>query len=522
MQASSSLIPLSSPETLEQGKPSRRLFWLLALALLALGLGIRLYDLTDQPLDFHPTRQLRGAIIARGIYYQMISSQDADASRAVAFWRSFEEFEPPILETLVAGAYVLTGGERLWIARIFSSLFWIVGGIALYLLARRSVDSGGALVGLAYYLILPFAVQASRSFQPDPAMTMWIVLTAAALYRWAELTPQPASPQTTQQQWKWAVLAGVLGGMAIITKVVAAFLLAGAAAALVIYTLGVKRFWRNPQVWVMAVLMIAPTAIYYVTRQERASQYVSSWTLALSHILLQPSFYGDWFRFVQSLLGFAALLLALTGVLIAPPLLRALLIGLWGGYLAYGLFLPYQMYTHSYYHIQLVPVISLSLAPAAQLVMERLMRQPRFWQAAFAGVALTAVAFPVWTVRSELISKDFRSEPAYWQAIVSNLPPDGKVIALTRDYGYRLMYYGWRQVAIWPVSGERELARLRGSEKEFETFFAKRIEGKTYFLIAPPKLLDDQPDLKQVLQQGYPLIAQSNDFLLFDLAHPSR
>jgi hypothetical protein len=29
-----------------------------AMALLLIGLGIRLYDLTDPPLDFHPTRQL--------------------------------------------------------------------------------------------------------------------------------------------------------------------------------------------------------------------------------------------------------------------------------------------------------------------------------------------------------------------------------------------------------------------------------------------------------------------------------
>ena len=48
-------------------------YWLwLGLALLAflLGLAVRLYDLTDPPLDFHPTRQLHSALIARGMYYQ--------------------------------------------------------------------------------------------------------------------------------------------------------------------------------------------------------------------------------------------------------------------------------------------------------------------------------------------------------------------------------------------------------------------------------------------------------------------
>ena len=44
--------------------------------LLLLGLGIRLYDLTDAPLDFHPTRQLRGALIAPGIYYRWLPHAD--------------------------------------------------------------------------------------------------------------------------------------------------------------------------------------------------------------------------------------------------------------------------------------------------------------------------------------------------------------------------------------------------------------------------------------------------------------
>ncbi|HEY5574635.1 MAG TPA: hypothetical protein VIK64_16560, partial [Anaerolineales bacterium] len=55
--------------------------WLLGLVLLtafSLGLALRLYDLTDPPLDFHPTRQLRVAIITRGIYYKMIPTADPE------------------------------------------------------------------------------------------------------------------------------------------------------------------------------------------------------------------------------------------------------------------------------------------------------------------------------------------------------------------------------------------------------------------------------------------------------------
>ena len=51
---------------------NKRLFWGLVIALTAAaGLAIRLYDLTDPPLDFHPARQFHSAIIARGYFEQM-------------------------------------------------------------------------------------------------------------------------------------------------------------------------------------------------------------------------------------------------------------------------------------------------------------------------------------------------------------------------------------------------------------------------------------------------------------------
>jgi hypothetical protein len=51
--------------------------------LFALGLGIRLVDLTDPPLDFHPTRQIRSAIIARSLYYRSLPESE-DWQRQVA------------------------------------------------------------------------------------------------------------------------------------------------------------------------------------------------------------------------------------------------------------------------------------------------------------------------------------------------------------------------------------------------------------------------------------------------------
>src|SRR5512134_1350495 len=81
-------------------------------------LAIRLYDLTDLPLDFHPTRQLVSFIKARGYYY---------------------DSKPTVFESLVAYTYRFTG-EQVWVPRMYSSLFWLIGGIFLFLLARDFVS----------------------------------------------------------------------------------------------------------------------------------------------------------------------------------------------------------------------------------------------------------------------------------------------------------------------------------------------------------------------------------------------
>jgi hypothetical protein len=119
--------------------PSSKLTVFIVMALLLLGLVVRLLDLTDPPLDFHPTRQLRAAIIARGMYYQRLESADPETREiAISLRNTIGDYEPSILESLVATTYLLVGGETLWISRILTSLAWVLGGGVLYLLGRRN------------------------------------------------------------------------------------------------------------------------------------------------------------------------------------------------------------------------------------------------------------------------------------------------------------------------------------------------------------------------------------------------
>ena len=197
----------------------------------------------------------------------------------------------------------------------------------------------------------------------------------------------------------------------------------------------------------------------------------------------------------------------------ASPRLCWLLIGLWVGYLCYGLTLPFQMYTHSYYHIQLIPIIALGLASALHPLIESVPAQSRAGRAGLIALTIVLIGYQSWVARSVLVAEDFRQEPAFWEHVGDVIPVNTDVIALTQDYGYRLMYFGWRKVNLWPLT--TDLSEVR-SGNQGATDFAGLTEGQEYFLVTAFGQLDKQPDLKKNLAH-YPIAVQGDGYVLYDL-----
>jgi 4-amino-4-deoxy-L-arabinose transferase-like glycosyltransferase len=483
---------------------SQTRIWLPTLILLlALGGLLRLLDLTDPPLDFHPSRQLRNSLVARNIYVSLLpSATDEQRGLAASFERAVGRYEPPVSESLVALTWLLTGGENYAVPRVLGTFFWLAAGVALFDLMRRATSPWAALIGLAFYLVLPFSVQASRSFQPDPLMTSAFVAGIYFLYRWSE-----------EQTWKHAIWAGVFLGLATFVKIVIAFFVGTAAIALVLFTLK-KDFWKSKQVWAMAALMVVPAFGFYILlNQGRSTEYFFAWTLTLIKLITSADFYSKWLAFIGGLFGLTMIFLSLGGGLIATPRLRWLLIGFWMGYLLYGLTLPFQMYTHSYYHIQLIPILALGLASAVKPLIEAVAGQDRLWRFAGAMLVISMFGYQAWVARSVLVAEDFRHEPAFWKGVGDAIPADAEVIALTQDYGYRLMLFGWRKVDLWRLS--TDLSEARGGQQDAGNF-SEETDGKDYFLVTAFNQLDKQPDLKKILEQ-YPIAAQGDGYVLYDL-----
>jgi hypothetical protein len=495
--------------------PQSRNWFIPFIILLALGGFLRLLDITDPPLDFHPSRQLRNSLVARDIYYSILPSATAEQrDLAASFARSVGKYEPPVIESIVAYTWLITG-ENIAVARVWLTLFWLAAGIALFDLMRRAASPWAALIALSYYLVLPFSVQASRSFQPDPLMTSAFVIGIYFLYRWSEdVSPLPPGEGPGVRAWRWAILAGIFLGLATFVKIVIAFFAGSAAIAMVLFTLK-RDFWKSKQVWMMAAFMVIPALVFYVIlNQSRSTEYFFSWTVALINLITSADFYTKWLAFLGTIFGLTILFLSIAGALIAPPRMRWLLVSLWIGYLFYGLTLPFQMYTHSYYHIQLIPIIALGLAVVLNPLVESVSTQGGVRGVGFVALIVAVIGYQAYVARSVLIAEDFHHEPAFWSEVGEAIPSDGNMIALTQDYGYRLMLYGWRRVSLWPLA--TGLSEARNPDKNNAEQFAELTDGMDYFLVTAFGQLDKQPGLKKILEQ-YPIAAQGDGFVLYDL-----
>ena len=494
---------------------SGKLARILVLAFMFLvALGIRAYDITDLPLDFHPTSQLNRAIMARGRYYAMLPNAPEDQKQlAIKMWKA-EDVEPPFMDGLAALTYLAIGQEVLWVPRLFGAIFWLIGGIAVYLLAREFTSHDAALISTGIYLFLPFGVIASRTFQPDPLMIAFMLFAWWLMYRWVK-----------NPSWKLSILAGILAGLSILAKGVMVFYaLAGFTGVLL--GRGFKNCIKDLRFWVMGALSVIPTFIFIFYLNFIAKTLMNQLTMRVfPNLWIQPTFYLQWKGMVEDVIGLGLLVLALIGVfLFKDRKQRWFVVSFWAGYIVYGFLFAYYYQSHNYYHLPLIPIVALSIAPLIQIVTQKVseLTRKRVVHIMFLGFLAIGLAANLWNIRQVFHKTDYRPQVEFWQHIGEVLGKDPSVIALTQDYGYRLEYWGWVMPAgYWPYNADTAMRQLAGiPTPEFTQEFNNMIQNRKYFLVTDMTEYDQQPELKAILSANYPVYDQGEGYIIFDLLHP--
>lgn len=469
-------------------------------------------NLTDPPLDVHPTRQLHSALMARGMYYQNLTNiPDWQKKMAVQQWKREPVIEPPVMENLVAFSYRLAGGEYLWLSRIISSIFWLLGGAALFLLTRDLTNVDGGVISLAFYLFLPYAVASSRSFQPDPLMVSLITVSLWAFNCWR-----------IKGTWKWAIIAGILSGLALFVKNVSVFFLFIPFAA-VIVSRGLKKMVRSGEIWLIAGLAALPAVVYTLYNTLITHQMDQQFNLRFfPNLWVTPSNYVLWFSQIVYVITWGGFFLGAAGAfLFREKEVRVYIFSLWAAYVIYGLTFAYHIGTHDYYQLPLVAIVSLSLAPLGDRLFKGLLESNpwKFARLVIGIVCAAALVGIFWVNWSAINANDFSAQPAFWRSLGDKLR-GSSTVALTQDYGYRLEYYGWDNAANWPASGDFYVRELAGKPKsDILKRIKNDIQGKQYFLVTLLDDFDRQPELKEYLNTTYP-VESGQGYLLYDLTHP--
>ena len=107
-----------------------------------------------------------------------------------------------------------------------------------------------------------------------------------------------------------------------------------------------------------------------------------------------------------------------------------------------------------------------------------------------------------------------------WEEVGEKFEEEARIVALTQDYGSRLEYWGWRESANWPYLGDAGFVNIRGGTFTFDDLFNRYASKMSYFLVTDFEEFERQPELQNRLFSFYPVSAEGDGYLIFDLKNP--
>jgi 4-amino-4-deoxy-L-arabinose transferase-like glycosyltransferase len=497
----------TEPLSLFDQKPRLLVASLLVLFLMAGAL--RLYHIKAPGLLID--REYTSAIFARAFYFEHTDAVE-EWQKEIAYTTKQKQpiLEPPITEYLVSLIYRVMGSEQLWVSHLLTSLFWLIGGVFLYQIAKKVVSTDAAVFATTYYLFVSLGILISRSFQPDSLMILLFLISLYSILRYYEKPKMSA-----------LLIAGSITGLTLLYRPLVLFTLMGAYTSLAIYQRNSWKFIFERNFLLFVAISLLPSVIYYGYGIFIAGYL--RWKIETSfrpHLYLHREYWKGWLLLAINGAGY----LALIGALIGLPILRkglpqALLLGLWVGYLVFGLVFTMHIHTHTYYQAQLIPIVAFSLSSLMALIPSYLRQLSNnwFWWLPIMGALLLTAFFNVQDVRGNVGAQVFESEQTA-REVGEIVKHSSNTAFVARFYGLPLQYYGQFSGAPWPKAIEYWLYR-RSDERALS--IEERLNSlgfaPEYFVITDFDSLNRRhADLKEFLETHCSPIVKDRRYIIYD------
>lgn len=458
--------------------------FLYLMAILILGLWLRLYKIDNPIADWHSWRQADTVAVARNFYQEgfnplfprgddMSSISEIKPELNLNRYR-FVEF--PIYSSIVYFTYLLNGGVDERLARLVSVVFSLGSMIFLYLIVKRNSSTIHALLSTFIFAVLPFSVFYSRVTLPEPSLIFFSLGMFYFVDRWIY-----------ENKLGIGILAVLFTACAFLTKPMAGFFLLP-----LIYSYFKKeglRFphWRYP---LFIILALAPFGLWRWWIMHYAEGIpASSWLLNGNGIRLKPSFFrwivGDRLgREILSIAGGAFFFLGL----IVKPFAKS-------NYLLHLLVLSSFFYLvvfatgnvqHDYYQAILTPALSIFVARGFLLLFQGLpFILPRIISIPLAVFVLSLMLYLTWYEVRGLYQINNWAIVHGGQAADKLLPKDAIVVAPYQGdsaFLYQINRSGFPQV----ITTVEEMMR----DHNVTGYVSTTNDAKTAWLAKKYKLLE--------------------------------
>ena len=493
----------------------------LAIGLSILALAVRFIGITQPFIDNWSWRQSDVAAIARNFAqggFDFFHPRIDWAGNAAGYVGT----EFPLLPFAVAIAYNLVG-ERAWLGRVETILFFAISLPFFFLLVRDLFGEVAAVWSLFFYSFAPLSLFASREFMPDiPSLSLAI----AALYcfrralaiRDSRIRSGDAALGERAGAARWYWLSAVSASLSILLKLPNVVVAAPLAIVAGIGDPADRHQRCRLKLLIFAIVAFLPTILWYVHAWQIAQQFYPHHYFGAGGIRVM-SINWYWRIFLQ--LATASLtpllfVLGLTGVVLAMRDVNARTLHAW--LVATLLFVVVAGYgsRHQWYQLPLVPIAAafagLTCTRAATHIPGSVAKRTLSILLVLAFAGLT------WFYVQSL----HHSSGAYLRRTgLAVREQTGKtaLIVAADDGDPTLLYYaqrkGWHfpeQDGIYagnPGSGQQlivDLVQLRG-------------RGATHLALTVSTLwwLDAFPDFAEYLDTTAALVQRSADCALYDL-----
>ncbi len=343
--------------------------WCILMAIVLLGLAIRLYGVNMPLVESHQVRQAQTAMMARNLFDD---NMDIFHTRLDYFGNvpGYIIMEFPLMHGIAALLYYLFGVHET-IGRLVNVSFSIGAMFLMFGLARQFLPVVGAFAALALYAFSPMNIFFSRAFMPEASMMFFIVGAIYFFLKWLD--------RQTLLLYSTAI---IFAAFACLTKPTAAILFVPILTAWFL-----KYRWtlfRRSEFWLYMLLATVPLIFWgaYANYFNAMQSYIPSgfggnWlelikSRGITNHWFDPAFYvfvgGSIILILLTPLGFAGTAI---GVFICTGD-RCRILYLWlGAIIVYFFVFSGANAGHIYYHLPLLPLAAIFFGFAVEWLLHK-------------------------------------------------------------------------------------------------------------------------------------------------------